>query len=89
MFPLSKAKLFCLIWFSDSLEPVVTTLKITMKRSMKSTIKENAKKVLLKSLLSCQMKTNQTHRIPDSVSIVESKCGEPTNLMKVVFHKPR
>jgi len=84
----SRAQLLCLLWFSDSLEPVVTPLKITIKRSMKSTIRKKAKKVLLKSLLSCSMAANQTHRIPASVSIVKSKCEEPTNLLKVVFNKP-
>ena len=49
-----------------------------------------AKELLLKTMVSCPLPAdNQRDKIPVSVSIVGTEMEEPTNLLKVIYNKPR
>ena len=48
-----------------------------------------AKELLLKTMVSCPLPDNQRNKVPVSVSIVGTEMEEPTNLLKVIYNKPR
>ena len=39
-------------------------------------------------MLVCKIPESHKDRLPDSVSIVESECGEATNKLKVIYNLP-
>ena len=49
-----------------------------------------AKELLLKTIVSCPLpEDNQRNTVPVSVSIVGTEMETPTNLLKVIYNKPR
>ena len=48
-----------------------------------------AKELLLKTIVSCPLPENQREKVPVSVSIVGTELETPTNLLKVIYNKPR
>ena len=48
-----------------------------------------AKELLLKTIVSCPLPDNQRDKVPVSVSIVGTELEMPTNLLKVIYNKPR
>ena len=79
----------CLLWYLDSPDPLVTSLETTTEPYMKSMIQKKAKQLLLRTIVSCPVPDMQRNKVPSYVSLVDSECETPTNLLKVIYNKPR
>ena len=82
-----SVKTFCQLWFSDSLEPVVS--KVLEYKYIWYKKWGNYKQGLFQPyLLACQLPKALWGQTPASVSIVEDKCDKASNNLRVTYNKP-
>jgi len=80
-------KTFCQLWFSDSLEPVIS--KVLEYKYIWYKKWGNYKQGLFQPyLLACQLPKSHWGKTPASVSIVEEKCDKASNNLRVTYNKP-
>jgi len=80
-------KTFCQLWFSDSLEPVIS--KVLEYKYIWYKKWGNYKQGLFQPyLLACQLPKTHWGKTPASVSIVEDKCDKASNNLRVTYNKP-
>ena len=82
-----QVKTFCQLWFSDSGEAVVS--KVLEYKYIWYKKWGNYKQGLFQPyLLACQLPKTHWGKTPVSVSVVEQKCDNATNNLKVTYNKP-
>jgi len=82
-----SVKTFCQLWFSDSLEPVIS--KVLEYKYIWYKKWGNYKQGLFQPyLLACQLPKTHWGKTPASVSIVEDKCDKASNNLRVTYNKP-
>ena len=80
-------KTFCQLWFSDSLEPVIS--KVLEYKYIWNEKWGNYKQGLLQPyLMACQLPKSHWGQTPASVSIVEDKCDKASNNLRITYNKP-
>jgi len=80
-------KTFCQLWFSDSMEPVIS--KVLEYKYIWYKKWGNYKQGLFQPyLLACQLPKTHWGKTPASVSIVEDKCDKASNNLRVTYNKP-
>ena len=81
-----SVKTFCQLWFSDSLEPEVSSVVEYKYIWFKKW--GNKEKSFQPYLLACQLPQSHWGKTPASVSIVEDKCDKASNNLRVTYNKP-
>ena len=82
-----SVKALCQFWLRDTSEPVVSSV-LEYKYIWRSKWGNQKQGVLQPYLMACQLPQSHHDKIPVSVSIVEDKCQNATNNLKVTHNKP-
>jgi len=79
-------KTFCQLWFNSTKEPVIS--KVIEYKYIWYKKWGNYKQGLFQPyLMACQLPKSHWGKVPSSVSVVESKCDNATNNLRVIYNK--
>ena len=83
-----KVKTYCLLWFEDAKEPVVS--KVVEYKYIWYKKWGNYKPGIFQPyLLACQLPKSHWKKAPISVSVVERVCDTATNNLRVIYNPPK
>ena len=82
-----KVKTSCQLWFSDSKEPIISRV-LEYKYIWYKKWGNYKQGIFQPYLLACQLPKSHWGKAPASVSVVENKCDNATNNLRVIYNKP-